>query len=67
MCSWISRGFGRVAEGDSRDTGAQVRNTVDCLIAAVAIRSGSPLLHCDADFATLIRHMDLVAHPASLS
>lgn len=50
-----------------RREGETVRKLVDCLISAVAIRIASPLLHCDADFATLTRHTDLVAHPASLS
>lgn len=50
-----------------RSEGETVRKLVDCLIAAVAIRIDSPLLHSDVDFATLARHTDLVAHPASLS
>jgi predicted nucleic acid-binding protein len=32
---------------------------VDCLIAAVAIRTGTPLLHSDIDFDVLARHTDL--------
>lgn len=34
----------------ARRTGRTIRNSVDCLIAAVAIRHGVPLLHRDADF-----------------
>jgi predicted nucleic acid-binding protein len=45
-----------------RRNGETVRKLVDCLIAAVAIRSGAPLLHADADFATLARHTPLTAH-----
>ncbi len=34
----------------------------DCLIAAVAIRSRSPILHSDADYAALARHTLLTVH-----
>jgi predicted nucleic acid-binding protein len=34
----------------TRRTGRTVRKLVDCLIAAVAIRSGAVLVHKDADF-----------------
>lgn len=34
----------------ARKKGVTIRSTVDCLIAAVCIRAGVPLLHCDADF-----------------
>jgi predicted nucleic acid-binding protein len=34
----------------ARAEGQTVRNTSDCLIAAVCIREGVPLLHDDADF-----------------
>lgn len=34
----------------ARDAGSSVRTTLDCLIAAPCIRTGSPLLHNDADF-----------------
>lgn len=33
-----------------RANGETVRRMVDCLIAAVAIRAGTPVLHADADF-----------------
>jgi predicted nucleic acid-binding protein len=42
-----------------RSHGEQVRSMVDCLIAAVAIRSGIPLLHADRDFETIARHSEL--------
>ena len=32
---------------------------MDCLIAAVAIRAGIPVLHNDKDFDVLARHTDL--------
>ncbi len=37
----------------SRATGRPVRATVDCLIAAVAIRSDVPVASCDRDFSVL--------------
>ncbi len=39
--------------------GETVRKLVDCLIASVAIRSGIPVLHRDADFDVLARHTTL--------
>ncbi|MDQ3574904.1 MAG: hypothetical protein M3378_03865 [Actinomycetota bacterium] len=47
-----------------RDTGSPVCAAVDallgdCLIAAVAIGAGVPLLHADADFEVLARHTEL--------
>ena len=48
-----------------RRHGETVRKLIDCLIAAVAIRVESPLLHGDGDFLTLVRHTRLTAHPAS--
>ena len=48
-----------------RRNGETIRKLIDCLIAAVAIRSQSPILHNDADFDALIRNTALVAHPAS--
>lgn len=50
-----------------RRNGETVRKLMDCLIAAVTIRSNSPILHADADFATLARHTPLTSHAASLS
>ena len=46
-----------------RQNGETVRRLVDCLIAAVAIRHGLPVLHLDADFAVLERHTELAVHP----
>lgn len=47
-----------------RRQGATVRRIMDCLIAAHAIRSGTPVLHADADFDTLARHTALVTDAA---
>lgn len=47
-----------------RRGGETVRKLIDCLIGAVAIRAGLPLLHADGDFDVLARHTALrVAHP----
>lgn len=48
-----------------RRSGETVRKLIDCLIAAVAIRSNTPILHSDADFAALARHTLLTLHDAS--
>lgn len=42
-----------------RDGGETVRRVEDCLIAAVAIRTGTELLHCDADFDVIAKHAPL--------
>ena len=42
-----------------RQRGETVRKLVDCLIAAVAIRAGVPLLHNDSDYDVLARHSPL--------
>jgi len=42
-----------------RAGGETVRRLPDCLIAAVAIRAGVEVLHCDRDFETLARHTAL--------
>jgi len=42
-----------------RRHGETVRKLIDCLIAAVAIRTSSTLLHCDNDFEVLGRHTSL--------
>ena len=42
-----------------RRGGETVRKLLDCLIAAVAIRSGIPILHADNDFDAMARHTDL--------
>jgi hypothetical protein len=47
-----------------RSTGEQLRNKVDCLIAAVAIREGARVLHQDRDFDVIARHTPLrIEHP----
>ena len=42
-----------------RRQGETVRKLIDCLIAAVAIRAGIPVLHYDRDFNVLARHTEL--------
>jgi predicted nucleic acid-binding protein len=42
-----------------RREGATIRRLPDCLIAAVAIRTGTALLHQDADFDAIARHAPL--------
>jgi len=34
----------------ARAQGVTIRRTLDCLIAAPCVRTGSPILHADADF-----------------
>ena len=45
-----------------RRQGTTVRKLIDCLIAAVAIRAVTPILHHDADFDSLARHTNLQTH-----
>ena len=47
-----------------RQAGETVRRLIDCLIGAVALREGLPLLHNDSDFDVLARHTGLLLHPA---
>lgn len=42
-----------------RRAGVTPRSLVDCLIAAVAIRTEVPLLHADRDFDVIARHTSL--------
>ena len=42
-----------------RREGETVRRLIDCLIAAIAIRSGVSVLHRDGDFDVLARHTEL--------
>lgn len=42
-----------------RREGETVRKLIDCLISAVAIRAGVPILHNDVDFDVLGRHTEL--------
>ncbi|MYE55330.1 MAG: PIN domain nuclease [Chloroflexi bacterium] len=46
-----------------RRQGETVRKLIDCLIAAVAIRSGLAVLHSDSDFDVLARHTELQIYP----
>ena len=48
-----------------RRNGATIRKLIDCLIAAVAIRSGAHVLHRDSDFTALARHTPLATHADS--
>jgi predicted nucleic acid-binding protein len=43
-----------------RKAGTPIRTTTDCLIAAVCIRDGLPLLHNDRDFDHLAEVSDLI-------
>jgi predicted nucleic acid-binding protein len=47
-----------------RRRGETVRKLIDCLIAAIAVREGVPVLHADADFDVLARHTALQVHGA---
>ena len=47
-----------------RRRGDTVRSSIDCLIAAVAIRVQAPILHNDRDFDVIARHTALRIHPA---
>ena len=42
-----------------RRRGETVRKLMDCLIAAIAIRAGTSVFHCDNDFNVLARHTPL--------
>lgn len=42
-----------------RGKGATVRKLTDCLIAAIAIRAETPILHLDSDFDALEEHTSL--------
>jgi len=45
-----------------RHAGETVRRLIDCLIGAVAVRHGAPVLHADSDFTTLARRTAVVIH-----
>jgi predicted nucleic acid-binding protein len=47
--------------------GEPVRNHLDCLIAAVAIREGVSVLHADRDFDAIARHTELRIEPVRRS
>lgn len=42
-----------------RRAGETIRRMNDCLVAAIAIRNGVPVLHNDSDFDALARHTPL--------
>jgi len=42
-----------------RHGGETVRKLIDCLIAAVALRNDTPILHANCDFNTIARHSAL--------
>ena len=42
-----------------RREGSTIRRLIDCLIASVAIRAATPILHNDGDFDVLARHTAL--------
>src|SRR3990172_11775212 len=44
---------------ECRTQGETVRNSIDCLIAAVALREGVPVLHDDRDFDIIALHTGL--------
>ena len=48
---------------ECRVAGDQLRNKVDCLIAAVAIREDASVLHQDRDFDVIARHTPLRIEP----
>lgn len=43
-----------------RRQGITIRKLIDCLIAAIALRSGEPVLHNDADFEAIAQVVPLV-------
>ncbi len=49
-----------------RTQGVTLRNQMDCLIAAVAIRTGARLLHRDPDFELIARHSPLAIDELSV-
>jgi len=53
------RADGRDLNRTCRRRGETVRKLIDCLIASVAIRADTPVLHADSDFDALARHMVL--------
>lgn len=49
---------------EARRSGFAIRSTIDCLIAASCVRTGTPLLHRDADFDLLASFSPLEARRA---
>lgn len=63
-CEYLAtQGPGDYAAADiyraCRRAGSTVRSLTDCLIAAVAIRAGVPVLHADRDFDAIALHVPL--------
>ena len=48
-----------------RQVGLTVQTQIDCLIAAIAIRTNTPLLHQDSDFTAISQITKLKLHTAS--
>jgi predicted nucleic acid-binding protein len=48
-----------------RAAGEPLRSTMDCLIAAVAIRESASILHADRDFDVMARHAGLRIEPVA--
>lgn len=48
----------------ARQKGLTIRSSVDCLVAACALRHGLEVLHCDRDFDALAKVSPLVAKNA---
>ena len=48
-----------------RQVGITVRTQIECLIAAIAIRTGTPLLHQDSDFIAIAQITRLKIHSKS--
>jgi predicted nucleic acid-binding protein len=51
----------------ARKQGVTIRRSVDCIIAACAIESRAPLLHCDRDFEAIasVSKLEVVRPPDS--
>ena len=45
-----------------RREGETIRNMVDCIVGAVAIRNDASVLHRDVDFEVMARHTELKIH-----
>jgi hypothetical protein len=64
--SWVDYRAAATHARACRSTGHSVRSVVDCLIAAVAVRTGAALLHRDRDFDYLAACLsDLRIYPVS--
>lgn len=61
-CRPIDYGAGAALYRACRREGKTVRKLIDCLIGAVAVRHGLPVLHADKDFDVLEEHTPLEVH-----